>query len=118
GTIVADDGLGLSVRKEEPIELAGDPDAGDRGVGDQGQTFARAVIDHHQNTHAAAINELVGNEVERPAVVRPLWDQHRRPRAQGPLATAPSADHEALLAIEPEQPLVVHYKALPSQQDV
>jgi hypothetical protein len=60
------------------------------------------------------VNELIGDEVERPAITGPLRDQHRRPRAQSPLATTPLADHEALRAIEPEQALMVHRKALPS----
>jgi hypothetical protein len=58
---------------------------------------------HRQDAHAATIDELISNEVERPAVVRPLRDQHRRPRAQSSLAAAPPADHETLLAIEPEE---------------
>jgi hypothetical protein len=47
-----------------------------------------------------------------------LRDEHGCPRAQGPLAAAAAADHEALLAIDPEQALVVYRKALPSQQDM
>ena len=65
-------------------------------------TSARAGVDHGQDAHAATVDELIGDEVERPAVVRPLRNQHRRPRAQSPLAAAPPADHEAHLAIEPE----------------
>ena len=33
GAVVAHDRLGLAAFSEEPIELASDPDAGDRGVG-------------------------------------------------------------------------------------
>src|SRR5262245_55027458 len=91
------------------------PDAGDRGVGHQRQAFARAVVDHDEDAQAAAIDELIGNEVERPAVIRPLWNCQWRPCAQSPLASAAPADHEALLAIEPKQPLMVHNEALPSQ---
>lgn len=114
GAIVADDGLGLAVGGQEPVELASNPKARDRGIGDQRQALAAAVIDDDQDAHAAAVNELIGHEVERPAVVRPLRHQHGRPRAQGPLAAAPPADHEALFAIEPEQAFVVHLEALPS----
>jgi hypothetical protein len=32
--------------------------------------------------------------------------------SQGPLASVSSTDHEALLTIKPEQPLVVHTEAL------
>ena len=79
-----------------------------------GQTLARAVVDHYEDAQAAAIDELVGNEVERPAVVRRHW----RPCAECTLAPAPPADHEAFFAIDPKQPLVVHDEALSSQQHV
>jgi hypothetical protein len=94
--------LGLPALAKELIELAGDPDARDRGIGDERQAFARAVVDHDQDAHATAINELVGHEVERPPVVRELRRDHRRPRSQGPLAPSSPADREALLAIEAE----------------
>jgi hypothetical protein len=86
--------------------------------GNQRQAFASAVVDHDQDAQTAAVDELIGDKIQRPAVVRPLRDQHRCPCAQGPLTTAAAADHKALLAIEPEQAFVVHHEALPSQQDV
>ena len=49
GAVVAYDRLGLAAFSEEPIELASDPDAGDRGVGHQRQAFARAVVDHDED---------------------------------------------------------------------
>ena len=73
---------------------------------------------HDQDAQAAAVDELIGDEVERPAIVRPLRDQHRRPRAQGAFASTSPADHEAFLAIQSEQPLMVHDEALPAQQNV
>ena len=63
------------------------------------------VIDYGQDTHAAAIDELIGDEVERPVVVGPLRDEHRRPRAERPFAPATAANHEAFLPIEPKQRL-------------
>ena len=60
GAIVADDGIGLALSDQQPIEFAGDPRAGDRRIGDQCQALARAVVDHDQNAHAAAVNELIG----------------------------------------------------------
>jgi hypothetical protein len=103
---------------EESIELASDPDARDRSVGDQRQALTGAIVHHDQDADATAIEELVGDEVERPAIVWPLWDEHRRPRAQGPLAATSSTDHEAFFAIQPEQAFVVHLEALSSEQNV
>ena len=41
-----------ALAKQQPIEFANNPDAGDRGVSDQRQALARAVVDHHQNAHS------------------------------------------------------------------
>ena len=67
--VVADDDLRLAAIGQEPIEFAGDPNARDRGIGDNAG-HSRAVDEHDQGTHATAVDELVGNEVERPTIVR------------------------------------------------
>ena len=38
-------------------------------------------FDHHEDMQATAIDELIGNEVERPALIRSLWNCQWRPRA-------------------------------------
>jgi hypothetical protein len=43
GTVVTYDRPGLAALDEQPIELAGDPDARDRGVGNQPQALAEAA---------------------------------------------------------------------------
>ena len=53
----------LAALAEQPIEFARNPDARDRGIGDQCQTLARAIIYDHEDAHAPAINELVSSEV-------------------------------------------------------
>ena len=53
------------------IQFAGDPHARQRGVGDQRQALPRAVVDHRQDAEAPAVEELIGDEVERPALVGP-----------------------------------------------
>jgi hypothetical protein len=65
GTVVADDGLRSAVGDQKPVELAGDPDTGDRGIGNQRQALTGAVVDHDQDAHAAAVDELIGGEVRR-----------------------------------------------------
>jgi hypothetical protein len=52
-------------------------------IGYQDQPHGGAVIDRRQDGHAATVDELVGDEVERPTLIRPPWDYHRCPRAQG-----------------------------------
>ena len=45
------------------------------------QALAGAVVDHDQDAYAATVDELIGNEVERQAVVRPLRAAPSRGRA-------------------------------------
>ena len=104
--------------RTDPIELASDPDAGDRGVRNQRQALAAAIVDHDEDAQTTAIDELVGNDIERPAFVRRLWDQHWCPRAQGPFPAASTTNDEPFLAVKPEQAFMVHDEALPSQQHV
>src|SRR5262249_10741662 len=118
GAIVAHDRLWLAALIEKPIELTSNPNAGDRGVGDERQALARAIVDHNEDTKAAPIKHLTATKASRPASVRPSRTQHRRPCAQGPLAPPPPSNHEPFLAIDSKQPLMVHKKALPSQQHV
>jgi hypothetical protein len=68
----------LAALDDEPVQLARHPQAGQRGVGDQGQALARAVVDHREDAEAAAVEELIGDEVERPAVVGQEWNGDRR----------------------------------------
>src|SRR5262249_44960711 len=54
-----------------------------------------------------AAGQGVRHEVQRPALVRPLWQRHRRPRSDRPLTPAALANHQPFLAIEPVELLVV-----------
>jgi len=58
--IVADDGLKLAAFAKEPIERAGDPDP---------EIGCNRRPRREDASQAAAIGELVGDEVERPALV-------------------------------------------------
>jgi hypothetical protein len=90
GAVVTHDRLGLAALAQQSIELASDPHPRDRGVGDERQALARAIVDHDEDAQAAAVDELVGSEVERPAVIRPLCNRQWCPCAQGLLASTPS----------------------------
>ena len=76
--------LGLAALTEELIELASDADAGDRGVSDQRQALARAVVDYDQDAHPAAVDELIGDG--RSATVGP---------ASAPACPRPACVHRA-----------------------
>jgi hypothetical protein len=74
------------------------------------------MTDNRLHTEILIVPELVGNEVERPALVWQLRHEHRGTRPQGPLAPAAAAHHELFFPIEPKQPFMVHLEALPPQQ--
>jgi hypothetical protein len=86
--------FGPATRGDQKIELTGDPLAGERGIGHGSQTLAGAVVENSQDAKAPATGQLIGNEVERPAVIGPQRDRDWRPRSQSSLALlacAPSA---------------------------
>jgi hypothetical protein len=63
GAVVAHDRFGLAALAEEAIELASDPSAGDRRVGDERQALARAIVDDDKDTQATPIDELIGDKI-------------------------------------------------------
>ena len=107
-TALADDG----------VQFAGDAPARDRGVGHQRQALARAVVDHGQDAEAPAVGHLVGDEVQAPALVGRQRRLHRPARADRPLAPAPPAHRQPLLAVDPLDPLPVDGMALAPEQHV
>jgi hypothetical protein len=70
GAIVADDCRGLASRDDQEIELARDPDAGKRDVRDRCQALSGAIVIDGENAEAPTADELVGDEIQRPTVVR------------------------------------------------
>src|SRR5260370_15542989 len=69
GAIVGNYHLRLAARANEHRQLACNPFARDRGVGNCRQTYARHIIDNVEDAEAPALGELVMDEVERPARV-------------------------------------------------
>ena len=109
---------GRAALGDDGIELASDPQARQRGVGDQRQAFAGEVVDDRQDAKPPAVAQLIVQEIERPALVGALRQRHRRPGAERPLAAAATAHLKPFLGIEPAQLLVVHRHALALQQDM
>src|SRR6185437_10491152 len=115
--VVADDRQGLAAPSDDGIEFAADAQARERGIGHQGQALSREVVHHREDTEPAAVAELVAQEVQRPALVRPLWDRQRNPCSQRSFASTTPADLQAFVAIEASQLLVVHVCPLAADQD-
>ena len=78
GAVVTDDHAGGATRLRDPVQLAGNADAGDRSIDDGGQALPAEVVDHAEDTEPAAINQSIRHEVQAPALVRPLRDRHWR----------------------------------------
>lgn len=114
--IVAHDHLRPAALCKQPVELASNPHTRQRRVRHQCQALAGAVVDDRQDPEAPAVGHLVGDEVQRPALVRSQRDHHRRPCPDRPLAATSAADRQAFLAVEPEQPLVVDLEAFAPEQ--
>ena len=66
---------------------------------------------------ATAVGELVIDEVERPARVRPFFHRDRHPDATGFAAGAALAHRKPFLPIEPVDAVDPRPLALPPQQD-
>lgn len=54
--------------RDDGVQLARHPCAQQREVGHQRQALAGAVIDHRQVAEATTVSQLVGDEVQRPAL--------------------------------------------------
>jgi hypothetical protein len=71
----------------EPIEFQRHPLARDREIDDLENTLARKVVYDVQDSQAPTICKLIGDEIGRPAFIRPLRHSHRHPWADELLAT-------------------------------
>ena len=84
-----------AARGDDRLELARDPQARERGVGDQRQAFAGEVVDDRENAEAPAVGERIRQEVEAPALVRLPAGSPAAPWCQAPAcvrrAGAPAA---------------------------
>ena len=118
GPVVRDDHPRAAAQLDEPVEFTSDPPSGQRGVGHERQTLPGEVVDDHQHPEQPPIRQNVGHEVEAPALVRPLRQRHRAPRAESALSTAASPHRQLFLSIEPKELLVIEDDALPPQQDL
>lgn len=79
-----------------------------RGRRSRGQAAPGTDVVDRQNAEAPAADQLAGHEVQRPQVVRRGRHRHRGAAAQSALAATSFAHHQPFLAIQSEQPLVVH----------
>jgi len=69
GAVVADGHRRLSAGRDEGVEFARHPPAGDRGVDNQRQTLAGDIVDHDQDLDAPPVREHVRDKVEAPTLV-------------------------------------------------
>ena len=91
GAVVADHGQRRAASADDGVQLPRHAGAGQRRIGDQTEAFPREVVDDAENAEAPPVVQRVRHKVQRPALVRPLGQEHGGPCAQGPLAAAPAA---------------------------
>src|SRR5215471_1772868 len=103
---------GLAPQLGNPIELAGNTQARERGVDHQAKTLSGEVIDHGEDSEAPTAHQRVSHEVDRPTQIAILRDGHRRPGAEGSFAATALAHCEPLLPIEPVELLGIQLDAL------
>ena len=116
--VVGDDHSGLTAGCGEHRQLAGNPSARDRSVGDCLLAFAGYIINNVEDAEAAAQGELVGDEVERPARVDPGPRPGSGPGFQPARPPGPAlANRQPFLPVKPVDAIDARGLAFPSQQD-
>ena len=118
GHVIGDDQVGLAAPGDDGDEFARCTPTGDRRVGDRHQAFLGHIVDHVEDAEAPTVGELVVDEVDRPAGVRPSLDKDRCPYARRPLAAVALVDGQTLLAVKPLRLLSVHDLALGAQENM
>ena len=117
--VIADDGVRPpSPLPDDVVQLPRHPQARDRRVRHEPKALARAVINDRQDAEPTTVADLVGDEVQAPALIGRHRALNRPARAHGPLAAAAAAHGQLLLAIDPLDPLAVYGVAFSPQQDV
>lgn len=79
--IVADNHSGPSSFLDDPVKFTGNPQPGQRGIGDETQAFPGTVVDDRQNPEPAAIGELIPLACGHPACARSASPPDRAGRA-------------------------------------
>ena len=115
--VVADDRRGLAVQPDQGIELAHDAAPGERGVGDQREILAGAIVDDSEYAKAPPRLEDVREEVQGPALVGKRGHSERGSGARGPLAPAPAFHRQAFFLVQASQLLVVHGDSLTCEHE-
>ena len=87
GAVVADDGLGMRRGLAQLVQEERQPGPGDRGGHQLADAQPGEAGDDVEDAEAAAAGQLVGHEVDRPALVRP--GRHRHPDPGPPRPPAP-----------------------------
>lgn len=104
-------------RAGDLVEVPGHGGTRDRGIDELAHALASVVVDEIEHTEAPPGGELIGDEVERPALVRPRGHGERHPRA-GESLTPPSAHLQLHRPVEPVGALAVHDQTLGGEQSV
>jgi len=107
GTVVGGDRGGQAAGGCQLLEDGDDGAAADGSIDMKSQALTSEVIDQSQRAEAAAVGELVMDEVHAPALVGSGWLRQRHACESGQLPAAFAAQREALLAVKTLGALVI-----------
>jgi hypothetical protein len=97
--MVGDNHAGLAPPLEERRQFASNTTAGDRGVRDRRQAFARYVINDVEHAKSSSAGELIVHEIQRPTGIGLGFDEYRRTRSDGTPPGLPLANRQAFLSV-------------------
>ena len=110
--VVDANALGLAAHGDEQVQGRHHPPAGERGVDLDRQALAGEAVHHAEAAEAAAVAELVVDEVHRPSLVGSYRRVRLEPRHRGEALALPPPHQPAVLAQEPQHQLVIPPLAL------
>ena len=98
GAMVGHDHSWLAASLDDRRQFAGNAPSRDRRIRNSSEALFGDIIDDVEDTEASSVGELVVNEVQRPACIRPRLDHDRRPRPHSLAAGPPLADGKPFLS--------------------
>lgn len=111
GAVVGHQGLRHAALSAKLLQIAGQPDARDRGIDDLADTLAGVVIDNVEDPEPQTVGQLIAHEIHRPALSWAFGQHYRHPRPYQFLA--PLSPHlQSQGRVDPVGPLTVDRQPL------
>lgn len=106
--VIADQSPRQPAGRGQIVQESDDRGAGDRGVGKLPDALSAVVIHNIQHPEASSVRQLIGDEIQRPALIGGRGYGERNPRSHQMLALA-SPDLQPQLAVKSVDPFAVDH---------